>query len=175
VRRVIFLAMTVGIAGFAAAVACLIGADADGTPGNDRWEQYRAPWPERPLSGTPSAVTRYERYDGCPVGSDGIPPCQYHSTAVPNYRWAIDLNNETDIDHQPCYDVNSDSYVDSGDWGAMGRRCCTSETDPINIARPGYDYDDRYDVNRDGYVDSADIGLVTRQIAHCSTWGCVCR
>ena len=80
-----------------------------------------------------------------------------------------------DLDHEPCYDVNSDGWVDSGDQGAMGKRCWTSETDPINAQFPGYDYDDRYDLNRDGYVDSGDLGLVNRQVANCSAWGCVCK
>ena len=503
-RRAVLLAVALSIAGSIAALVCLVSVGADGPAGNDYWEQYRAPWPERSLSDTPSAMTRYERYDGCPVGSNGTPPCQYHSTAVPNYRWAIDLNNETDetqggnsdcddvlkatrlgavefyepgwpgnssylgiqhyngpgdsdetwyihvaypndavicdpqchpwdsvyaqgdfaarmgdlvtdachlhfyltdgpdswnpsldpwvsgswpwtgydlqhlsddnmtghasnntgagygrpytgtcppevpgglclddgpenapltwsirnyardmayyaqdagstrasiqgpcganrrwvkgcyfnwgvykysqnfvlnylglqiplsitegypggtarrvmkamwkaygqkcgsdytylwigrptneefdlgspftqqnfergfmqawrndpfnvmvsvfdnsggllctqgagsggfydwldMNHQPCYDVNSDSWVDSGDQGALGRRCCTSESNPINSLRPGYDYDDRYDVNRDGFVDSGDAGLVNRQVAHCSSWGCICK
>lgn len=80
-----------------------------------------------------------------------------------------------DLDHEPCYDVNSDGSVNVGDALMMARRSHTSETDPINTSYPGYDYDDRYDLNRDGYINVGDQLLLAKQSANCSSWGCVCK
>lgn len=87
--------LTLIAAAFGGSLAWLSLVGASGTPGNDSWERYRAPWPER---------VKYERDGGCPVGSDGSPPCQYHATAVPAYRWAIDLNDESDETEGPNSD-----------------------------------------------------------------------
>jgi hypothetical protein len=72
-------------------------------------------------------------------------------------------SNVLDINNDPCYDVNPDSAINSGDQGAMAPHVHSSEGASL--------YDDRYDLNHDGVINSGDQGLLAVQVAqhlHCT-------
>lgn len=86
-RLTTWAASAFGVFLFGFTISSVLVADAAIPVGNERQEEYRAPWPER---------YRFYRDGGCPVSADTSVPgqedCTGHKAGTVN-QWAIDMND----------------------------------------------------------------------------------